>query len=276
MPHREHRYFGSTAHGGDDAVVVVQPIEVEAGCLLGRVTMGIVLSYLQTKPCGNCLHDRCAPGDSGSPAHVLTRREFINTFHWHVVDSQSFPLVVPGFTDIAEKAAYSADAVCTPQDVAHVVSYAGLRGIDVPVVRGIPRTKGTVNVHNRKWTLPDIPRPSRGKRIRSTSRAPMQSPGLRTPTNRPRANCTSPLPRRSIHGQSAECRCELFPSTLFATGGNEINTRAIKITRRRSKISLDGRSTKPWTRLRRPRMVWISSDDAATVAAKDSAYPRSN
>jgi hexosaminidase len=49
----------------------------------------------------------------------------INTFHWHVVDSQSFPLVVPGFTDIAEKGAYSADAVYTPQDVAHIVSYAG-------------------------------------------------------------------------------------------------------------------------------------------------------
>jgi Glycosyl hydrolase family 20, catalytic domain len=96
----------------------------------------------------------------------------INTFHWHVVDSQSFPLVVPGFTDIAEKAAYSADAVYTPQDVAHIVSYAGQvrpplfppssiqpklmlpqRGIDVLVVRGIPRLgmKGKeVNVHNRK------------------------------------------------------------------------------------------------------------------------------
>jgi hypothetical protein len=49
----------------------------------------------------------------------------INTFHWHVVDSQSFPLVIPGYTDIAEKAAYSADAVYTPQDIAHIVSYAG-------------------------------------------------------------------------------------------------------------------------------------------------------
>lgn len=46
-------------------------------------------------------------------------------FHWHIVDSQSFPLVVPGFQNIAQKGAYSTDAVYTPQDVAHIVSYAG-------------------------------------------------------------------------------------------------------------------------------------------------------
>ena len=49
----------------------------------------------------------------------------LNTFHWHIVDSQSFPLVVPNFQDVAEKGAYSADSVYTPQDVAHIVSYAG-------------------------------------------------------------------------------------------------------------------------------------------------------
>jgi hypothetical protein len=46
-------------------------------------------------------------------------------FHWHIVDSQSFPLVVPNFEDIARKGAYSADSVYTPEDVAHIVSYAG-------------------------------------------------------------------------------------------------------------------------------------------------------
>ena len=49
----------------------------------------------------------------------------INTFHWHVVDSQSFPLVIPGFADIAEKSAYSVSAVYTPEDVADIVAYAG-------------------------------------------------------------------------------------------------------------------------------------------------------
>jgi hypothetical protein len=57
-------------------------------------------------------------------------------FHWHIVDSQSFPLVVPNFQDIAQKGAYSADSVYTPQDVAHIVSYAG-------EVRALPSLSST-------------------------------------------------------------------------------------------------------------------------------------
>lgn len=46
-------------------------------------------------------------------------------FHWHIVDSQSFPLEVPDFPEIAEKGAYSADEVYSASDVQDLVSYAG-------------------------------------------------------------------------------------------------------------------------------------------------------
>lgn len=49
----------------------------------------------------------------------------INQFHWHVVDSQSFPLQIPGFTEVAAKGAYSSSMVYTPQDVQDIVTYAG-------------------------------------------------------------------------------------------------------------------------------------------------------
>ena len=48
----------------------------------------------------------------------------INTFHWHVVDSQSFPLVVPGFSEIATNGAYSSSQVYQPSDVKDIVTYA--------------------------------------------------------------------------------------------------------------------------------------------------------
>jgi hypothetical protein len=48
----------------------------------------------------------------------------INTFHWHIVDSQSFPLVVPGFETLSNKGAYSADMIYSPKDVSDIVSYA--------------------------------------------------------------------------------------------------------------------------------------------------------
>lgn len=48
----------------------------------------------------------------------------INTFHWHIVDSQSFPLEVSGFTELSAKGAYSATDVYTSKDVEEIVSYA--------------------------------------------------------------------------------------------------------------------------------------------------------
>ena len=48
----------------------------------------------------------------------------MSQFHWHVVDSHSFPLQVPGFQEVAEKGAYSTSMVYTPEDVQDIVSYA--------------------------------------------------------------------------------------------------------------------------------------------------------
>ena len=49
----------------------------------------------------------------------------LNVFHWHISDAQSFPLSVPGFTELSEKGAYSSEKVYTPDDVAGLVTYAG-------------------------------------------------------------------------------------------------------------------------------------------------------
>ena len=49
----------------------------------------------------------------------------MSQLHWHVVDSQSFPLQVPGFTEVAEKGAYSSSMTYSPSDVQEIVSYAG-------------------------------------------------------------------------------------------------------------------------------------------------------
>lgn len=51
-------------------------------------------------------------------------RAQINTFHWHVVDSQSFPLIVPDFTELSENGAYSPSQVYSPRDVRDIIDYA--------------------------------------------------------------------------------------------------------------------------------------------------------
>ena len=54
-----------------------------------------------------------------------------NVLHWHVVDSESFPLQSQAFPDLAEKGAFSPDAVYKTEDLADVVQYASRRGITV-------------------------------------------------------------------------------------------------------------------------------------------------
>ena len=46
-------------------------------------------------------------------------------FHWHVVDSQSFPLEVAGFEELSQKGAYSANEIYSTSDVQDIVAYAG-------------------------------------------------------------------------------------------------------------------------------------------------------
>ena len=49
----------------------------------------------------------------------------MSQFHWHATDSQSFPLVIPGFTEVASKGAYSTSMSYTPKDIEDIVTYAG-------------------------------------------------------------------------------------------------------------------------------------------------------
>lgn len=55
----------------------------------------------------------------------------MNTFHWHISDSQNFPLLLKSHPDLALNSAYSADKMYTPKDVIEIVKYAKARGVRV-------------------------------------------------------------------------------------------------------------------------------------------------
>ncbi|KAG9315523.1 hypothetical protein JVU11DRAFT_3139 [Chiua virens] len=55
----------------------------------------------------------------------------INTFHWHITDSQSFPLIVAQYPELATNGAYSAENTYSPEDVQYIVQYAA-QEIDTP------------------------------------------------------------------------------------------------------------------------------------------------
>ena len=55
----------------------------------------------------------------------------MNVFHWHIVDSQSFPMVVQAYPSMSQKGAFHKKAVYTPNDIRAIVDYGRKRGIRV-------------------------------------------------------------------------------------------------------------------------------------------------
>ncbi|KAI0365306.1 N-acetylhexosaminidase [Pilatotrama ljubarskyi] len=209
----------------------------------------------------------------------------INQFHWHIVDSQSFPLQLPGFTDLAEKGAYSSSQVYTQSDVRDIVSYAGARGIDVMVEIDTPgHTAIIAEAH------PDF--------VACAQATPWATYANEPPAGQLRfANATVTSYVANLFSAVAK----LFPSTLFSTGGDELNTNcydidtptqaALNATGRTLEQALDvftqethkaleakGKTPVVWEEMVLVHnvtlskdtkvLVWISSDNVKAVAQK--------
>ncbi|XP_022747232.1 beta-hexosaminidase 2-like [Durio zibethinus] len=55
----------------------------------------------------------------------------LNVFHWHIADSQSFPLMVPSEPELAAKGSYGPDMIYFPSDVARIVQFGLEHGVRV-------------------------------------------------------------------------------------------------------------------------------------------------
>ncbi|KAG6900337.1 hypothetical protein C0993_012294 [Termitomyces sp. T159_Od127] len=132
----------------------------------------------------------------------------INTFHWHVVDSQSFPLVVPGYTELSEKGAYSPAQVYTPADVKEIVAYAAARGIDVmPEIDTPGHTSIIAKAHP--------------EHIACFEASPWTSFANEPPAGQLRLAST---PTTTFTTGLLKSAASLFQSELFSTGGDELNS----------------------------------------------------
>lgn len=49
----------------------------------------------------------------------------LSVFHWHITDSQSWPLDLSDYPELAEKGAYSKSRKYTEDDITSLVQYAG-------------------------------------------------------------------------------------------------------------------------------------------------------
>ncbi|KAF8262397.1 N-acetylhexosaminidase [Lactarius quietus] len=193
----------------------------------------------------------------------------INFFHWHVVDSQSFPLVIPGFTDVAEKGGYSVAAVYSPDDVADIVSYAGARGIDVVVEIDTPGHTSAISEAYPEY-------------IACAKASPWATYANEPPAGQLRLASHAAV---NFTVDLLSAAAKLFPSTLFSTGtqqelGGKTIAQALDAFTQATHGALRslGKTPVVWEEMvlnynltlsnDTIAMVWISSEDAAAVAAK--------
>ncbi|KAI9032753.1 glycoside hydrolase superfamily [Phycomyces nitens] len=69
----------------------------------------------------------------------------MNILHWHVTDSQSWPLYFKSHPELSEKAAYSAKEVYSPRDVQTIINYGNSRGVRVYVELDMPAHTATIH-----------------------------------------------------------------------------------------------------------------------------------
>ncbi|KAF5392690.1 hypothetical protein D9757_001056 [Collybiopsis confluens] len=137
----------------------------------------------------------------------------MTTFHWHMVDSQSFPVEVPEFPDLSAKGAYGPSMIYSTEDVQNIVSYAAARGIDV---------------------LPEIDTPGH-----TTSIGEAFPEHVACALATPWANYANEPPAgqlRLANSNTTDFTASLFsavsarfPGKYFSTGGDELNTECYTI-----------------------------------------------
>lgn len=65
-----------------------------------------------------------------------------NVFHWHMTDSQSFPMEIPSLPQFTAYGAYSPDEVYTPNDILNIIQFARVRGIRTIIELDTPSHSG--------------------------------------------------------------------------------------------------------------------------------------
>ncbi|KAG0169824.1 hypothetical protein DFQ28_008738 [Apophysomyces sp. BC1034] len=132
----------------------------------------------------------------------------MNVFHWHVTDSQSWPLYFKSHPELSEKGAYSAHEVYHPQDVRKIIHYAEARGVRVVLELDMPaHTASLADSH----------------------------PNAMTCMNLFWANYAAEPPSGQLNPLSDEAwqlvkdivkeGTKVFPDSLYHSGGDEINTK---------------------------------------------------
>ncbi|KAJ7644582.1 glycoside hydrolase family 20 protein [Roridomyces roridus] len=213
----------------------------------------------------------------------------INTFHWHITDAQSFPLSLPDFPELAAQGAYSSNQIYSAADVQDVATYAAERGIDILMEIDTPGHTTAISLSHPSFVACPYAAPWSS----FANEPPAGQLRLATPAA---VNFT-----KEVIGAAAKA----LPGKYFSTGGDEVNMKCYDddaqtqadlkasgqtfeqalsafVGATHSALAALGKSAVVWEEMvldfnitlapDTVVMVWISSANAALVAAKGFSF----
>lgn len=130
----------------------------------------------------------------------------MNVFHWHISDSQSWPLYLASHPELSEKGAYTGKEVYNPDDVQQIIQYANERGVRVVVEVDMPAHTGSIGESHPEFMT------CRDKFWADFAAEPPA--GQLNPIHEGAFDLVKDIVTESTN---------VFPDTLFHTGGDEIN-----------------------------------------------------
>ena len=136
----------------------------------------------------------------------------MNTLHWHITDTHSFPIEIKSVPQMAQYGAYSKNRIYSHSDVRSIVSYAAVNGIRILPEFDQPAHCG----EGWQWG----PKVGQGKLAVCVNQEPWQQYCLEPPCGQ--LNPTNEN-LYDVLGQIYREYFDLFKPDLFHAGGDEIN-----------------------------------------------------
>ncbi|KAF7723669.1 hypothetical protein EC973_001760 [Apophysomyces ossiformis] len=132
----------------------------------------------------------------------------MNVFHWHVTDSQSWPLYLKSHPELSEKGAYTPQEVYHPHDVKKILQYAESHGVRVILELDMPaHTASITDSHPDFMTCTDL---------FWADYAAEPPSGQLNPINPAAWQLVKDIVKEGT---------DTFPDALYHSGGDEINTK---------------------------------------------------
>ena len=135
----------------------------------------------------------------------------LNTFHWHITDTHSFPIYITKQPEMTQYGAYSQRHIYMPSDVKKIVDYAAVRGIRVMPEFDQPAHCG----NGWQWG----PKKGKGRMASCVNQDPWTSYCVEPPCGQ-----LNPLNENvyEVLGNIYKSYLEMFDFDMFHIGGDEV------------------------------------------------------